>query len=35
MLWLHRVKSKVVAEVGKEAAHPGVAPQDGDPENIK
>ena len=35
MLWWHRVKSKVVAEVGKEAAHPGVAPQDGDPENIK
>jgi len=36
--WIHStftVKSKVVAEVGKEAAHPGVAPQDGDPENIK
>jgi len=29
------VTSKVVAEVGKDVAHPGVAPQDGDPENIK
>ena len=36
-LWTEvvRVTSKVVAEVGKDVAHPGVAPLDGDPENIK
>ena len=32
---MERVTSKVVAEVGKDVAHPGVAPLDGDPENIK